>query len=342
MRKVLVLFGGCSEEHDISVKSATEVYHYIDKQKYDVTYVGITKDGRWRKVNSPKEPLEESKTMAILSPDTGKKGILLIEENTYTLQEIDVIFPVMHGKMGEDGQLQGIMELSGIPYVGCDIESSVIAMDKSLANMVADRAGILVPWFMAKNDVKEFDADILPYPVFVKPARSGSSFGISKVENREQFADAVKEALQYDSKILVEEAIQGQEVACAIMGRGEELLTGEVDMVQVKNGFFRIHQEKNPEGGSENAVITVPAPLDMPATERIKKEAKKIYKALGCKGLARVDMFLTKEGRIVLNEVNTLPGMTCYSRYPAMMKAAGIEFTDMVERLIEEALGANA
>lgn len=338
MLKVLVLFGGCSEEHDISVKSATEVFHYIDKTKYEVTYVGITKNGEWLKVTSPKQPLSDSKVTAILSPDKSMKGILLLEDNTYTFQPIDVIFPVMHGKMGEDGQLQGIMEMSGIPYVGCGIEASVIGMDKSLAHMVADKAGVRVPWFMAKEHVEDINPDALPYPVFVKPARSGSSFGISKVACREQYEAAVEEALKYDSKVLIEEAIVGAEVGCAVMGNGEKLLTGEVDMIQVSNGFFRIHQEKNPEQGSENSTIRVPAPLEKEVTDRIKEEAKKVYRAMGCKGLARVDLFLTNEEEIILNEVNTLPGLTCYSRYPGMMRAAGIDFTEMIDRFIELAI----
>ena len=338
MLKVLVLFGGCSEEHDIAVKSATEVYHHIDKTKYEVTYVGITKNGEWHKVTSPEQPLSDSHVTAILSPDKSMKGILLLENNNYTFQPIDVIFPVMHGKMGEDGQLQGIMEMSGIPYVGCGIEASVIGMDKTLAHMVAQKAGVRVPWFITTECVEDINPDALPYPVFIKPARSGSSFGISKVTCKEQYQAAIEEALRYDSKVLIEEAIVGAEVGCAVMGNGNALITGEVDMIQVSNGFFRIHQEKNPEQGSENSSIRVPAPLEKELTERIKTEAKKVYQAMGCKGLARVDLFLTDNEEIILNEVNTLPGLTCYSRYPRMMHAAGIDFTEMINRLIELAL----
>lgn len=338
MLKVLVLFGGCSEEHDIAVKSAIEVYHYIDKTKYDVTYVGITKSGEWHKVTNPEQPLSDSHVTAILSPDKSMKGILLLENNSYTFQPIDVIFPVMHGKMGEDGQLQGIMEMSGIPYVGCGIEASVIGMDKALTHMVAKKAGVRVPWFVTKERGEHINPDTLPYPIFVKPARSGSSFGISKVTCKAEYQAAVEEALKYDSKVLIEEAIVGAEVGCAVMGNDNALITGAVDMIQVNNGFFRIHQEKNPEQGSENSSIKVPAPLDKDLSERIKAEAKKVYQAMGCKGLARVDLFLTNDGEIILNEVNTLPGLTCYSRYPGMMRAAGIDFTEMINRLVALAL----
>lgn len=338
MLNVLVIFGGCSEEHEVAVKSAIEVYEHMDTKKYNVIYVCVTKDGCWVKVDNPKQSLTECDTMVLLSSDKSKKGVFVLKDNVYTFLPIDVILPVMHGKMGEDGQLQGLMKMSGIPFVGCDIEASVIGMDKALANMVADRAGVNVPWFMASECLEEINPDILPYPVFVKPARSGSSFGISKVTECEQYQAAVKEALKYDSKIIIEEAIEGVEVGCAVLGNGKNLITGEVDLIQVNKGFFRIHQEENPNRDSENAVIKVPAPLEVEVTERIKNEAKKVYAAMGCEGLARVDMFYTSDGKIILNEVNTLPGLTSYSRYPAMMKAAGIDFGEMIQRLIQLAI----
>ena len=166
MLNVLVIFGGCSEEHDVAVKSAIEVYQHLDTTKYNVTYIGVTKLGKWVKVENPNQPLEDADTMAILSPDKTKKGIFLMKNQEYEFVPIDVILPVMHGKMGEDGQLQGIMELSGIPYVGCGIEASVIGMDKSLAHMVAQRAGVAVPKFVTGENAEGINPDYLTYPVF--------------------------------------------------------------------------------------------------------------------------------------------------------------------------------
>lgn len=333
--KVAVLFGGCSEEHDISIKSAGEIARYIDRSKYEPIFVGITREGEWRLCEEPvSDWADKSVVRAILSPDKVQHGLLIWENEGVRLEKIDVIFPMMHGKMGEDGQLQGILELSGIPYVGCGIAASVQGMDKSLAHMAARNAGVATPWFTICGMQGPVSVKELPYPVFVKPARSGSSFGISKVEQAADLAAALDEAAKYDDKILIEQAIIGVEVGCAVMGNGEDVRTGEIDMISLTHGFFRIHQEKTPEKGSENSSILVPAPLPKETTDRIKSTAKQVYQALGCRGLARVDLFLQEDGTIVLNEVNTMPGCTCYSRYPRMMQAAGMGMTEMIDCLI--------
>ena len=245
---------------------------------------------------------------------------------------------MIHGKFGEDGTIQGLLELSGIPYVGCDIQSSVICMDKSLAYMVVKNAGIKVPGFRVLQKGDNLEAETLSYPVFVKPARSGSSFGVNKVCRAEELQAAVTEAGKYDCKILVEEAVSGSEVGCAILGNENALMAGEVDQIELRHGFFKIHQEAQPEKGSENAVIRVPAVLPDEVRERIQKTAMKIYRILGCRGLARIDLFLREDGCIVLNEVNTMPGFTSYSRYPRMMTAAGFTLTEILDRLIELSL----
>ena len=241
---------------------------------------------------------------------------------------------MIHGKFGEDGTIQGLLELSGIPYVGCDIQSSVICMDKSLAYMVVKNAGIKVPGFRVLQKGDNLEAETLSYPVFVKPARSGSSFGVNKVCRAEELQAAVTEAGKYDSKILVEESVSGSEVGCAILGIGNDLIAGEVDQIELKHGFFKIHQEAQPEMGSENAVIRVPAALPDEVREQIQETAKKIYRVLGCRGLARIDLFLQEDGSIVLNEVNTMPGFTSYSRYPRMMTAAGFTLSEILDLLI--------
>jgi D-alanine--(R)-lactate ligase len=336
MIKVAILFGGVSEEHDVSVKSAAEIAAHIDADKYQPLYVGITKSGVWKLCKEPCANWETGRTYpAVLSPDRETHGLLVQRDGSYEVERIDMAFPVLHGKMGEDGAIQGLFELSGIPYVGCDVQSSAVCMDKSLAYIVAQNAGISVPKFRVLNTENEQAADEFDYPAFVKPARSGSSFGVMKVTGADGLPAAIAAAREYDCNILIEQAISGCEVGCAVLGNSDDLTVGEIDQITLSHGIFRIHQEDNPEEGSENAVITVPAGLPLEERGRIQETAKRIYTALGCRGLARVDMFLQDDGRVVLNEVNTLPGFTSYSRYPRMMAAAGIAFSELIDRLIK-------
>ena len=340
--KVGILFGGCSEEHPISVKSAQEVAKNLDIKKYEPFYIGITKSGAWKLCDGPDANWENGSCRpAALSPDRSIHGLLVLEQGRYETIHLDVVFPVLHGRLGEDGALQGLLELSGIPYVGCDVQSSALCMDKSLAYIVARSAGIATPnfWTVAANE--SIDPDRLPYPVFVKPARSGSSFGVSKVSRKEELLSAVETARQYDSKVLIEEAIVGSEVGCAILGNDVDLMTGEVDRISLSHGFFRIHQEKKPESGSENSTPIVPADISAESSLLVKETAKALYRALGCRGLSRVDMFLKEDGKVVLNEVNTLPGMTSYSRYPRMMAAAGLPLAEVIDRIVSLALTGN-
>jgi D-alanine--(R)-lactate ligase len=333
--RVGIIFGGCSEEHLVSVKSAQEVAKYLDPTKYEPFWIGITTSGAWKLCDGPSANWESGTSRpAVLSPDRSVHGLLVLEQEQYELVRLDVVFPVLHGKLGEDGAIQGLLELSGIPYVGCDIQSSALCMDKSLTYIVARNAGIATPrhWVITANG--RIDAGRLPYPVFVKPARSGSSFGVSKVAGKDELPSAVETAGQYDSKVLIEEAVVGSEVGCAILGERFGLVAGEVDRISLSQGFFRIHQESDPERGSANATFIVPADISAEQRSRVQETAKALYRALGCKGLARVDMFLTDDGTVVLNEVNTLPGMTSYSRYPKMMAAAGLPLADVIDRLV--------
>jgi D-alanine--(R)-lactate ligase len=337
--KVGIVFGGCSEEHPISVKSAQEVARHLDVEKYEPFYIGITEHGVWKLCDGPDADWENGSCRpAVLSPDRGVRGLLVLERERYQAIGLDVVLPVLHGKLGEDGAMQGLLELSGIPYVGCDVQSSALCMDKPLAYVVARSAGIATPdfWIVAANE--DIDPDGLTYPVFVKPARSGSSFGVSKVADAAALRSAVEVARQYDAKVVIEAAVAGSEVGCAILGDDRDLLAGEVDRIALSHGFFRIHQETEPESGSDNATAIVPA--DIPAASRalVQETAKAIYRALGCSGLARVDMFLENDGTVVLNEVNTFPGMTSYSRYPRMMAAAGLPLADVIDRMVSSAL----
>src|SRR2546423_6375339 len=315
--KVGIIFGGATEEHPISVKSAQEVAKHLDTEKYEPFYIGITKSGAWKLCDGPGANWENNNCRpAMLSPDRSIHGLLVLEQGQYKTIRLDMVLPVLHGKLGEDGAMQGLLELSGIPYVGCDIQSSALCMDKSLAYIVARNAGIATPnfWTVAANE--KIDPDGLPYPVFVKPARSGSSFGVTKVSRKDELLSAVEVARQYDSKVLVEEAVIGSEVGCAILGERYGLVAGELDQIRLSHGFFKIHQESEPEKGSENSTVIVPADIPVEARSLVQETAKAIYRALGCRGLSRVDMFLQDDGTVVLNEVNTMPGMTSYSRYP--------------------------
>ncbi|MFD9883477.1 D-alanine--(R)-lactate ligase [Streptomyces alboflavus] len=337
--RIGIIFGGSSEEHPVSVKSAQEVAKNLDADKYEPYWIGITQTGAWRLCDSPGTDGENADARpVVLSPDPSVHGLLVLEQERFEVIRLDLVLPVLHGTLGEDGAIQGLLELSGVPYVGCDIQSSAICMDKSLTYTVARSAGIATPNFWVVTENEKVDADQLPYPVFVKPARSGSSFGVSKVAGAEDLPGALDAARRYDSKVLIEEAVTGSEIGCAILGDPSALIAGEVDRVALSHGFFRIHQEASPETGSDNSTFIVPADISEEARRLVQERAKNIYRALGCQGLARVDMFLQDDGQVVLNEVNTFPGMTSYSRYPRMMAAAGMPLSDVLDRLVSMTL----
>jgi len=341
--KVGIIFGGSSEEHPVSVKSAQEVARNLDTERYEPFWIGITKSGVWKLCDGPDAAWEDGGCRpAMLSPDRSVHGLLVLEQGRYEAIGLDLVLPVLHGSLGEDGAMQGLLELSGIPYVGCDVQSSALCMDKSLAYIVARSAGIATPNFWVVTGNENLDPDQLAYPVFVKPARSGSSFGVSKVSRKEELLSAVEAARQYDSKVLIEEAVAGSEVGCAILGNDLELVAGEIDRIALSHGFFRIHQEIDPESGSENSAPIVPADISAESRSLVQETAKAVYRALGCRGLARVDMFLKEDGTVVLNEVNTLPGLTSYSRYPRMMAAAGLPLAEVIERIVSLALTGKA
>jgi D-alanine---(R)-lactate ligase len=341
--KIGIIFGGCSEEHPVSVKSAQEVAKNLDTEKYEPFWIGITKSGAWQLCDGPGADWENGNCRpAVLSPDRSVHGLLVLEQGRYETISLDLVLPVLHGKLGEDGAMQGLLELSGIPYAGCDVQSSALCMDKSLAYLIAGSAGIATPnfWVVAANE--NIDPGELTYPVFVKPARSGSSFGVTKVSSEEELLSAVQTARQYDSKVLVEEAVVASEVGCAIVGNDLDLVAGEPDQITLSHGFFRIHQEDDPESGSENSTITVPADISAESRSLVQETAKAVYRALGCSGLARVDLFLKEDGTVVLNEVNTLPGLTSYSRYPRMMAAAGLPLAEVIDQIVSLALTGKA
>jgi len=337
--RIGILFGGGSEEHPISVKSAREVARNLDARRYDPYYIGITTDGQWKLCDGPAAGWEGGRSRpVVLSPDRSVGGLLVLDTGKYETIRLDVVLPVLHGRLGEDGAMQGLLELSGIPYVGCDVQSSALCMDKSLTYLVARSAGIATPDFRIVRPDETVAPDGLAYPVFVKPARSGSSYGVSQVSRSDELPAALEAARQYDPKVLIEAAVVGREVGCAVLGHDRDLMVGEVDRIALSHGFFRIHQEDEPERGSENSTAIVPADIGAQSRSLVRETAKVVYRALGCRGLSRVDLFLTEDGDVVLNEVNTLPGLTSYSRYPRMMAAAGLPLAEVIDRLVSLAL----
>src|SRR3984885_5924278 len=228
--KIGIIFGGPSEEHLVSVKSAREVARNLDSEKYEPFWIGITKSGARKLCDGPDANWENGSCRpAVLSPDRSAHGLLVLEQGQYETISLDVVLPVLHGRLGEDGAMQGLLELSGIPYAGCDVQSSALCMDKSLAYLVARSAGIATPNFWAVRANEDIDPGRLTYPVFVKPARSGSSFGVSKVSRKEELLNAIETARIYDTKVLIEEAGVGSEVGCALLGNDVDLVAGEPD-----------------------------------------------------------------------------------------------------------------
>lgn len=345
-----VIFGGCSSEYPVSLQSAHAILSNLDREKYEVYPLAITKEGRWFHYTGNYEEIlkdtwhEQKKDCipAILSPDKTHHGILQMESDQPVIIPMDAVFPVLHGKNGEDGTMQGLIELSGIPIIGCDTLSSALCMDKDRAHRLAAAYGISVPkavvlekgqWGGKGSEAKKEmmnQVEALGYPLFVKPLRAGSSFGITKVSEKQQLSAAIEQAFQYDSIVIAEENIDGFEVGCAVLGN-EELIVGRVDEIELSQGFFDYTEKYT----LKSSKIHMPARLDEKTEERIKETAKVIYKALGCRGFARVDLFFTKTGEIVFNEVNTIPGFTSHSRYPNMMKGIGMSFGEILDRLIE-------
>lgn len=340
-----VLFGGCSTEYEVSLSSAAAVIEHLDRDKYDVVMIGITRDGRWYRYHGDIKAIREDRwsqhsscVPAVLSPSRETKGLIEFVHTEFRITALDIVFPVLHGKNGEDGTMQGLLELSGLPFVGCDTLSSAICMDKAVAKTLVQAAGIEVPLsvtVLAGGSLAEAAAaaDKLGFPLYVKPSRSGSSIGITKAYTEQQLMIGIEEAFSHDDKVLIEQHIDGFEVGCAVLGH-TQLITGEIDEIALTGEFFD-HDEKYSLG---TAAIHLPARIDEGMAGKVKDMAIRIYRVLGCSGLARVDLFHSSDGRLLFNEVNTIPGFTAHSRYPNMMNVAGLPFPELLDRLIETAV----
>jgi len=341
-KKIAVLFGGCSTEYDVSIASAHSVISNMDDKLFDAIPIGISREGNWFRYYGKIENIandewhrnKEDCVQTMLSPDRDVHGIIEIKDGEVKITSIDAAFPVLHGKNGEDGSVQGLLELTGIPIIGCGIISSALCMDKVRAKKLVEYAGVKSSVWC---EITRMDTAgrifekmrKLTYPVFVKPIKSGSSIGITKVYAEKDLIDAIEEAFEHDDEVIVEENVKGFEVGCAVIGN-DELIAGEVDEIELDVDWFDYHEKYT----QKHSKIHMPARIDDELLREIKEISKNIYKELGCRGFARIDMFLTKNGELLFNEVNTIPGLTSHSRFPKMMKGAGYEFPELVNKLI--------
>ncbi len=348
---VCVLFGGMSPEHEVSLRSAESVLRNMDREKYDIHPLGITADGQWIAYHGPYSDLPSGKWLehpgncpAAISPVRGQ-GLLRFEEQGVVSQHIDVVFPVLHGENGEDGAMQGLLQLAGIPYVGPHISASAVSMDKTLTKLVADKAGVTqAAWHLVRrsdlSDRIERTLDALEsrfaYPMFVKPSGTGSSVGVSKAADRVALEKALVAAAKFDDKVLVEEFIRGREVEVAVMGNAEPVASvcGEID----SGADFYDYEAKYV---TDTSTAYIPARIDDAVAEQVREAAVRIYSAIGCQGLSRVDFFVTfEDSRVVFNEINTLPGFTSISMYPKLFDASGIPYGQLIDELLRLAMEA--
>ena len=347
---VCVLFGGVSPEHEVSLRSAESVLQHMDPEKYNIFPVGITKDGDWVLFGGTDYSMLPSgewlkcpeNRRATISPVRGQ-GLLSFEGDCVVRERIDVVFPVLHGENGEDGAMQGLLQIAGIPCVGPQVAASATAMDKTLTKLVADSVGVRqAAWMLVtRRDLARCPETVLDnvesrfaYPVFVKPSGTGSSVGVSKARDRDQLREALEKATAFDRKVLVEEFIDGKEVEVAVLGNETPAAStcGEID----SGADFYDYEAKYL---SDCAQLYIPARISDEAMERIRETAVRIYEAIGCRGLSRVDFFVTgEEETVIFNEINTLPGFTSISMYPKLFEASGIAYNDLIDQLIQLAM----
>ena len=351
---VCVLFGGMSPEHAVSLRSAESVLNNLDTEKYNIFPVGITKEGKWflfagedySQLPGGNWEHNVNNCPVAISPVRGE-GLLCFAEDGLRRVKLDVVFPVLHGENGEDGAMQGLLQIAGIPYVGPHVSASAVAMDKTLTKLVVDQLGApQAAWqLVRRGDLQHHAQQILDtlesrfaYPMFVKPAGTGSSVGVSKVSDRAALENALHGAAAFDEKVLVEEFIHGREVEVAVMGNGSPVasICGEID----SGADFYDYDAKYI---TDTSVAYIPARIDEEVAELVRDTAVKIYSAIGCQGLSRVDFFVTyADNRVVFNEINTLPGFTSISMYPKLFDASGIPYGQLLDELLQLAMEACA
>lgn len=363
-KRIAVIFGGQSSEHEVSRVSAQSVLENIDRGKYDVEMIGITKDGRWLSYDGPVNLLGTGEWQAVAEAgiagrlaagpsdgstatapaDTSARGILKSAGAEKGGKQVDVIFPVLHGCNGEDGTIQGLFELAGLPYVGCGVLGSALGMDKAYAKIIFEKEGIPQGKYLVytrkqiAGDTDKIAEEVekeLTYPCFVKPSNAGSSVGVSKAHDRAELVEALNFAARYDRRILVEEFLDAREAECAVLGNDEPVASTVGEVIPC-NEFYD-YEAKYKSG--DNSEVIIPGRFPEATVQRIRDYAVKAFKALDLSGLARVDFFVHKDtGEIFINEVNTLPGFTRISMYPKLWDASGVPYGKLIEKLIDLAV----
>ena len=350
--KLAVLFGGISSEHDISCLSAASILRNLDKTKYEIYAVGITQEGRWYYCPSCSADSVENgawermtdKVPALLPPDRSVHGLVLMRDGKTETVRLDCVFPVLHGAGGEDGTIQGLLELAGIPYVGCGVAASANSMDKSITKVLVDAAGVRqAKYYLALRYDFERNAEgvirtaadqLGSFPVFVKPCSQGSSVGVAKANDMLELAAGLTEAFKLDDKVLVEEYIDGHEVECAVLGNRSPIAStvGEIAATQEFYTFDAKYKD-------ESSKLYIPAQITPQQIETVRQNALRVYAALGCRGLSRVDFFVTHEGgEVEFNELYSIPGFTSISMYPKLFDHGGIHYPELLDRLVALAL----
>ena len=347
--RVAILFGGRSAEHEVSLQSARNIIEAIDKDRYEPVLIGIDRQGAWY-LNDHSIPLvnadnpqltllnKSSQPVSLIPGD--KSGVLINPEQPCSIQAIDILFPVLHGPYGEDGSVQGLAKLANVPCVGSDILGSAVGMDKDISKRLLRDAGIPVARHISlrASDLSDhLTAQVeqaFGFPVYVKPANMGSSVGVVKVTDAADLIDAVNNALQYDTKILIEEEIAGRELECAVLGNNDPIAS-EVGEIVTDDGFYSYQKKYIDENA---ALLIIPAELDDATRERIRAMSIAVFRTLEVRGMARVDMFLSKDGSLYVNEINTIPGFTSISMYPKLWQVSGIPYQELIDRLINLAL----
>jgi len=350
LKNIAILMGGKSSEHEISMISGRNIFENIDRTLYNTILIGIDINGRWVLIDQ-KDFIQSPNRYKTLKSDNTKKGISINlgsdqpffdQDSNMSLGKIDVIFPVLHGSYGEDGSVQGLFRLVNIPYVGCDIVGSAINIDKEIMKKILKEAKIKSAKYIAFhiNDrhkiTFEYVSKKLGLPLILKPSSCGSSVGVHKVNSKDEFEKALSDTFLYDNKILFEEFVIGQEVECAVMGNNKIKATTPGEVITNKKYNFYDYEAKymDPNG----AEILIPAKLDVKITNKVRKHSIKAYKALYAQGLSRVDSFVKKDGTVLLNEINTLPGFTSISMFPKLWGYEGISYSVLIKKLIDLAI----
>jgi D-alanine-D-alanine ligase len=341
--RVGVIFGGKSGEHEVSLRSAESIIRAMDETKYEVIPIGITKEGRWLMADRATALLPNAKESVAILGDPTRRGLMLLDGASPRNEPLDVVFPVLHGTYGEDGTIQGLLEMAGLPYVGCGVLASAIGMDKIAMKVAFKGAGLNVAkyeWFLRsaweENQKAILDriSRSLGYPVFVKPANLGSSVGVSKAKNRSELREAIQEAARYDRRILVERAIVGREIEVSVLGNDNPMasIPGEI----IPSHEFYDYEDKYIDDAAQ---LIIPARLPERIIARLQHDAIRAFRAIDGSGLARVDFFVERgTNKVIVNEINTMPGFTSISMYPKLWEASGITFSELIDRLIELAL----